>query len=165
MQEVKLESLALNPFTKVGREWMLITAGNAEKHNTMTASWGGFGVLWGRDVATVYIRPQRYTFEFVEREDFFSLCFFGERYRDALNLCGSVSGREHDKPKEAGLTPDFTEAAPFYKEASLVLLCKKLYAQDLREELFVEPGIPDSMYPQRDLHRVYVGGIVKALGL
>ncbi len=164
MKEFHLDSLTFNPFTAIGSEWMLITAGNEVKHNTMTASWGGFGVLWGRNVATVYIRPQRYTFEFAEREEYFSLCFFEEKYRAALNLCGSVSGREHDKPKEAGLTPVYLEKAPYYQEATTALICKKLYRQDLREDCFLDGGgIMETMYPARDLHRVYVGEIVKAL--
>ncbi len=163
MQENNLETLSLNPFAKIGHEWMLITAGNESAHNTMTASWGGLGVLWGRNAATVYIRPQRYTLSFVEREPFFSLSFFSEDYRSALNLCGSMSGREHNKPKEAGLTPFFGEKAPYYQEASLVLVCKKLYSQDLREDLFIDRGILDTMYPQRDFHRMFIGEIVKAM--
>ncbi len=77
-QEVSIEELQMNPFTKIGKEWMLITAGNEEKHNTMTASWGGVGVLWGKNVVTAYIRPQRYTKEFVDAQDVFTLSFFGD---------------------------------------------------------------------------------------
>ena len=111
-REISVEELKDNPFTLINKDWMLITAGNREKHNTMTASWGGVGELWGRYVSTIYIRPQRYTLEFVEREDYYSLCFFGPEYRQALNLCGSKSGREVDKDAATGLTPCFDEAAP-----------------------------------------------------
>jgi flavin reductase (DIM6/NTAB) family NADH-FMN oxidoreductase RutF len=163
LKEIALEKLLFNPFTKIGREWMLITAGSAESHNTMTASWGGLGVLWGCNAATVYIRPHRYTFEFAEREAAFSLSFFGNDYRDALNLCGTKSGRDCDKPKEAGLTPVFSELAPYYQEASLVFICRKLYRQDLDEGLFIDSSLVDANYPERDFHRVYVGEIVKAL--
>ena len=104
-KEVKIEELSFNPFTKISKEWMLITAGDEEKHNTMTASWGGVGIMWGMNVATAYIRPQRYTKEFVDAEEMFTLSFFKEDYRKALNLCGSKSGRECDKDKEAG-SPD-----------------------------------------------------------
>ena len=114
-REISVEELKDNPFTLINKDWMLITAGNREKHNTMTASWGGVGELWGRYVSTIYIRPQRYTLEFVEREDYYSLCFFGPEYRQALNLCGSKSGREVDKDAATGLTPCFDEAAPYYE--------------------------------------------------
>ena len=98
------KELNQNVFSMIGEQWMLVTAGTAERCNTMTASWGGLGVLWGKPVATVYIRPQRYTLEFVEREDCFTLSFFGEEYRKALALCGSKSGRDVDKVKECGFT-------------------------------------------------------------
>ena len=98
------KELDQNVFSMIGEQWMLVTAGTAERCNTMTASWGGLGVLWGKPVATVYIRPQRYTLEFVEREDCFTLSFFGEEYRKALALCGSKSGRDVDKVKECGFT-------------------------------------------------------------
>lgn len=84
---------------------MLVTAGNAEKFNMMTASWGGLGFLWNRPVAFVFIRPQRYTFDFVERNEGFTLSFFGEEYRKVLQLCGTKSGREIDKVAETKLTP------------------------------------------------------------
>ena len=96
-REISVEQLKDNPFTLINKDWMLITAGDAEKHNTMTASWGGVGELWGKYVSTIYIRPQRYTLEFVEREEYYSLCFFGPEYRQALSLCGSKSGRDVDK--------------------------------------------------------------------
>ena len=103
--EIKAEELKDNPFDLIGKQWMLITAGNEEKCNTMTASWGGVGIMWGKPTATAYIRDSRYTKEFVDREDYFTLAFFGEEHREALNLCGRVSGRDEDKIKEAGLTP------------------------------------------------------------
>ena len=95
-KEVKIEELSFNPFTKIGKEWMLITAGNEEKCNTMTASWGGVGVMWGKNAVTAYIRPQRYTKEFVDREEAFTISFYDEKYRKALNLCGTVSGKDTD---------------------------------------------------------------------
>ncbi len=165
MNEIDIKTLQMNPFDKIGRGWMLITAGDADKHNTMTASWGGLGILWGRNAATCYVRHHRYTFGFMEEKDYFSLGFFDEKYRASLNLCGTKSGRDCDKPKEAGLTPVFGELAPYYAESSLVLICKKLYRQDFNEELFTDGGkIMEEIYPQKDLHRIYIGEIVKALG-
>ena len=142
---------------------MLITAGNKESHNTMTASWGGVGELWGRYVSTIYIRPQRYTLEFVEREDCYSLCFFDESYRPALNFCGSKSGRDYDKDKETGLTPCFDQAAPYYQQARLVFFCRKLYRQDMAEDSFLDKEVLAKNYPQNDLHRMFIGEIVKVL--
>ena len=94
-----------NVFKLLDVQWMLITAGNEDKYNTMTASWGGLGVLWNKSIATIYIRPQRYTFEFVENNSIFNLSFFDKKYKPALNFCGSKSGRDYDKAKETGLTP------------------------------------------------------------
>ena len=107
--EVPIESLEFNPFKKISKQWMLITAGDEKKSNTMTASWGGLGIMWGKNVATAYIRPNRYTKEFVDANDTFTISFFDESYRKALNICGSVSGRDKDKIKEAGLTPFFVD--------------------------------------------------------
>ena len=111
-REISVEELKDNPFTLINKDWMLITAGNEKSHNTMTASWGGVGELWGKYVSTIYVRPQRYTLEFVEREDYYSLCFFGPEYRQALNFCGTKSGRDFDKDKETGLTPASTTWPP-----------------------------------------------------
>ena len=161
-REISVEELKDNPFTLINKDWMLITAGNREKHNTMTASWGGVGELWGRYVSTIYIRPQRYTLEFVEREDYYSLCFFGPDCRQALNLCCSKSGREVDKDAATGLTPCFDEAAPYYEQARLVFLCRKLYRQDLEEGCFLDKGLLEKWY-DNDLHRMFIGEIVKVL--
>ena len=163
LTEYDIQALSFNPFELIGREWCLISAGNRSAHNTMTASWGGLGILWNKEVATCYIRPQRYTKEFVDREDMFTLSFFPEEYRSALNLCGSVSGRDHDKPAEAGLTPLFIDGTVTYEEASLVLICKKLYAQPMEKGCFTVETVYGRNYPQGDLHTMYIGEIVKVL--
>ena len=109
------------------------------------------------------MRPQRYTFEFTEKKDEFTLSFFDEKYRHALNVCGSVSGRDVNKVQESGLTPYFTEAGnPAFEEATLVLECKKLYTDFLKEEAFLDKKIVDSQYGQKDFHKVYVAEIVHA---
>ena len=161
-REISVEQLKDNPFTLINKDWMLITAGDAEKHNTMTASWGGVGELWGKYVSTIYIRPQRYTLEFVEREEYCSLCFFGPEYRQALSLCGSKSGRDVDKDAATGLTPCFDQAAPYYEQARLVFLCRKLYRQDMEESAFLDKGLLEKWY-DNDLHRIFIGEIVKVL--
>ena len=161
-REITVENLKDNPFTLINKDWMLITAGNAQSHNTMTASWGGVGELWGKYVSTIYIRPQRYTLEFVEREEYYSLCFFGPEYRQALSLCGSKSGRDVDKDAATGLTPCFDQAAPYYEQARLVFLCRKLYRQDMEESAFLDKGLLEKWY-DNDLHRMFIGEIVKVL--
>ncbi|MEG2120351.1 MAG: flavin reductase family protein, partial [Pseudoflavonifractor sp.] len=139
------------------------TAGNRENCNTMTASWGGFGVLWNRMVATCYLRPQRYTKTFADKEDYFTLSFFGEDYHEALQLCGTKSGREVDKINECGFSLDYAEGdAPYLQEAELVFICKKLYRDSVKPECFTDKG-PLDCYPKKDYHDFYIGEIVQVL--
>jgi len=161
-KETMPELLTDNPFKLIGKDWMLITAGTPGSFNTMTASWGGLGVLWERKVAFCFIRPTRYTYEFVERSDTFTLSFFAERHRKTLSFCGSHSGRDMDKIKKAGLTPIKEGGFVYFNEARLVLECRKLYFQDISPDRFLDQSIND-MYPQKDYHRMYVGEIVKCL--
>jgi len=161
-REIAPAAMGGDVFTRIGKQWMLIAAGNEQAHNTMTASWGGLGVLWNKQVSTVYIRPSRYTMEFVERETHYALCFFDESYREALTYCGRHSGRDVDKCAQTGLTPCFDQAAPYYKEASLVLICRKLYAQDMDPSLFLEESIENN-YHGSDYHRMYIGEIETVL--
>lgn len=161
-KEVKIEDLQFNPFTKIGKEWLLITAGNEEKCNTMTASWGGVGIMWGKNVATTYIRPQRYTKEFVDANDSFTITFFRDTYRKALSACGSVSGRDtQDKIKDAGLTPYYIEGTTSFEEAEMILICKKQYHQELLPECFDVPENDEKWYPQKDYHTMYISEILK----
>ena len=162
-EKIDPKALDQNVFSLIGDQWMLITAGTEDKCNTMTASWGGLGVLWGKPVATVYIRPQRYTLEFVEREDTFTLCFSGEEYRKALALCGSKSGRDMDKVKECGFTVATAEGAPYFEEADLVLVCKKSYWQDMDPTHFLDGEIDSKWYPEKDYHRIFIGEILEVL--
>ena len=162
-KSIDIKDMTFNPFTLIGNEWMLITAGNKEGFNTMTASWGGLGVFWGKNAATIYVRPTRYTKEFIDREDVFSLNFFGEEHREALNLCGRVSGRDMDKVKAANLTPVFYNGTTYFKEAKMVLLCKKMYHTDIDLLGFDQIHYDELMYPNRDYHTIYIGEIVKAL--
>jgi len=145
----------------IAKQWMLISAGEEKNHNTMTASWGGLGHLWNKDVAFIFVRDHRYTFEFTEKYDKFSLCFFEENYRSVLKLCGSKSGRDIDK-MNLDINPVFEEGNVYYKEAKLVLLCNKIYFHDLAPENFIDPKISKN-YPKKDYHRMYIGEIYKAL--
>ena len=158
------KSLDLNVFSAIGEKWMLITAGTADKCNTMTASWGGLGVIWGAPAATCYIRPQRYTKEFVDREEYFTLSFFPEEYRKQLSLCGSKSGRDVDKIKECGSTVCYGAGdAPCIGEAELVLVCKKAYVQDMDAACVLEEGTVLPFYGEKGgWHRMYTGLVVEA---
>lgn len=162
-KEISPEELQFNPFTKIGKEWLLITAGTKEKFNTMTASWGGVGVFWGKNVVTTYIRPQRYTKEFVDANDTFTIAFFDSSYKKALNLCGTVSGRDTDKVKETGLTPYFVDDTVAFEEASLILVCKKLYQDAMPPENFIAREMDEKWYPNKDYHTMYLSEIVKVL--
>lgn len=160
--ESALEDLQENPFRLIGNDWMLVTAGTPERFNTMTASWGGLGVLWDRKVCTIFVRPTRYTYGFLEQNSGFTLSFFEERYRKALQFCGTRSGRDTDKVQGSGLTPAGSDGLVWLEEARLVLVCRKIYVQDLTPDRFLDPRI-DSFYPQKDYHRMYVGEISKCL--
>ncbi len=160
-QEIAPEKLTDNLFNLVGKDWMLITAGNLQKYNTMTASWGGFGILWGKNVGFCVVRPSRYTYQFMEASDRFTLSFFAEQYRDALNYCGTKSGRDVDKAAATGLTPVENETGlVHFDEARLVMECAKMYYQDLDPSHFLDPGI-EKNYQGRDYHRMYIGEITK----
>lgn len=159
-QPYPIELVDMNPFTKIGKEWALVTAGTKAKYNTMTVSWGGVGVLWGKNVAFLFIRDSRYTKEFIDEGDFFSVAFLGEEYRSALNYCGANSGRDQDKFAQAGLTPAFRHSIPYPDEANLVLLCKKMAAVPIEECHFVDPEIMKKWYKDGDMHTMYVGEII-----
>lgn len=165
-EEVKISELQFNPFDKISKQWMLITAGESSGDcNTMTASWGGVGIMWGKPVATAYIRPQRYTKEFVDKNEYFTLSFLPEAYRKALNVCGSVSGRDvADKWQEAGLHPVEIDGTTAVEESEEIFVCRKLYAQDMVPECFTDGGECDEKwYPDKDYHTMYMAEIVKVL--
>lgn len=162
-REIKPIELPGNPIHLIGQEWMLITAGTPEHFNTMTASWGSLGELWFKPVCFCFVRPQRYTYEFMEKSAVFTLSFFNEKYKPQLNFCGSRSGRETDKVQECGFTPIGAEnGSVFFNEARIVLECRKLYFQDLDPENILDPAILNN-YPQHDFHRMYVGEITRVL--
>ena len=162
-KEITPSEITNNPFDLIGKDWALVTSGNSDKFNTMTVSWGGVGIMWGKPVTYTFIRPQRYTFEFMEKNGYFSMSFFDETQRDALKFCGSKSGRDCDKVKETGLTPAFTEdGVPYFEEAKLVLVCKKMYSQFLNEESIEDTESVAKWY-DNDYHKMYVSEITKVL--
>ena len=162
LKKIDLKDLRENVFTRIGDQWMLITAGQGEDCNTMTASWGGLGVIWGQPAATVYIRPQRYTKEFVDREEYFTLSFMPEAYKPQLGICGSKSGRDINKVKECGFTVKTGEGnAPHFAEADFVLVCRKRYAQPM-DGSAMPADVLEHYYPGKDYHTMYIGEVVEA---
>ena len=162
-QSIDPKQLQENVFSLIGDQWTLITAGTPDHCNTMTASWGGLGILWNKCVATCYIRPQRYTKEFVDREDYFTLAFFDEEYRKALSLCGSKSGREVDKVAECGFTVATGAGnAPYFEQAELVLVCRKLFVQDMDPACVRDERIFASYGEKGGWHRIYTGEVLEA---
>lgn len=174
VREVPPRELGGNPFDMIGRGWMLVTAGTMGSWNTMTASWGGFGVLWNKDVVFCFVRPTRHTFSFLEANECFTLSFFGEGMRGALNVCGSRSGRDTDKAAAAGLSPipvgASVRGAPgegaerrvesvTFAEARLAILARKLWSQDVEPGRFLAPEI-EGFYPEKDYHRLFAGEIL-----
>jgi len=159
-QEIDIREVGQNSVKLISDDWALVTAGDEKKWNTMTISWGGLGELWGEDVAFVFIRPQRYTYEFVEKNELFSVSFFGGACKKELSVCGSKSGRNTDKAAETGLKPVMLGGAVTFEQAETVLVCKKIAYQDLNPAGFLDKGIEEN-YPSKDYHRMYVGKILK----
>ncbi len=159
----KLSELNENVFELIGKKWMLITAAKEGKSNTMTASWGGLGVMWGKKVAYVVIRPQRYTKEFIDASESFSLSFLSEEFRKQLSYLGSVSGRDEDKITKSGLTLEYQEQVPYFSEGELVLICKKLFVQEFKDESFLDKSILDTWYKAGDNHYLYIAEIIDVL--
>mgnify|MGYP001587968710 FL=1 len=162
-KEIEPGQITDNAFKLIGTDWMLITAGTPQGFNTMTANWGGLGYLWNKKVCFCFIRPQRHTYDFVEKEDTFTLSFFDEKHRDILNFCGAKSGRDVNKVKETGLVPVHSSSGGIYfDQARLVLECKKIYFQDVDERNFLDQKI-ETFYPNKDYHRMYIGEVVRCL--
>ena len=162
--EILPAAITDNPFQAIGKDWMLITAGTPDAFNTMTASWGTWGELWNRRVAICFVRPQRFTFGFMESASHFTLSFFSGQHKAALDYCGSHSGRDGDKVNAAALTPyPCTEGTVAFREAHLVLVCRKLYAADLAPAAFVDASVRQEFYAANDFHRQYVGELTQVL--
>ena len=160
-KEIAATEIEGNIIDRIANEWMLITAGSTASYNTMTASWGFMGEMWGKHCTAVFLRPQRYTKEFVDREGYYTLSFYGDN-KDIHKVCGSKTGRTCDKPREAGLTPVFADNSVYFEQANMVIVCKKFYSDDIKEENFTDAE-PLKWYPDKDYHQMYIGEIVKVL--
>lgn len=163
-EEVKIAQSGIDPF-ELKNKWMLVTAQKENGEvNTMTASWGGFGVMWNKEVVFVVIRPQRYTKEFVDDAESFSLTFFDDVYKKQLGYLGKISGKYHDtKIKDVEFTVVHDEGIPYFKEAEKVLIAKKLYAQPMNGDCFIDKSIIDKCFPEKDFHILYIAEITKIL--
>lgn len=159
-KEISAKEIDTNLIKAISEEWMLVAAGDKDKFNMMTASWGFAGEMWGNDCMAAVIRPQRYTMEFINNSDYFTLSFYGDN-KDIHKICGSKSGRDTDKAKLAKLTPVFSDNTVYFEEARLVIVCKKQYVQQMKEECFTDKE-PLSWY-NNDLHYMVIGKIEKVL--
>lgn len=171
MKEINIYDFNRNPFEDFGKNWMALTAGTKEHgFNTMTIAWGHIGSLWERDIHSnrlptiiCYVRPTRYTKQFLDREDYFTVTAFDESYRNTLGFIGSHSGRDIDKIASTRLTTVFENNTTYFAEGNLVYICKKLYHAPLIENGFIDKGLVDFNYPEKDFHEMYVGEIIKVL--
>lgn len=162
-KSISAKQLTDNPFKLLSANWMLITAGDLKKFNMMTASWGGFGFLWEKNICFCVIRPNRYTFEFVNKNENFTLSFFEAKHKKILKFCGENSGKDVNKIEKTGLTPlEVSSGAISFEQARLIISAKKIYFQDLISANFLVPEI-EEFYPQKDYHRMFVGEILEIL--
>jgi len=152
----------LAPFNLLDKEWALLTAGDKNKYNTMTVSWGSMGTTWGKPSVTVYVRPNRYTYEFIENSEYFSLSFYDVEYKKDLRVLGSISGRNTDKIANTNLTPEVLENGISFKEANLTIVCKKMYHQDMKIEDFPEEVI-NQYFKEDPVHHMYIGEVVEIM--
>lgn len=159
MQKVGFDQLELNPFTVIGNENFLLTAGSASDWNTMTAGWGALGYLWNEPSAFVFVRKERYTLQVMERSSIFTLSFFPPEKKSVLDFCGSVSGRDTDKVSGAGITPLEIDGGVAFDEANLIMTCQKVSEIVLDDKILIDDGIK-SLYPQEDWHRMFIGRIL-----
>ena len=151
-KEINPIDLNESTFRLIGHDWMLVTAAHNSRVNTMTASWGGFGVLFNKNVAFIFVRPQRFTKEFVDGSDRFSLSFFDKSFKKELSYLGTASGKDEDKISKAGLTTLYLGETPYFEESRLIMICKKLYAQDMTRESFIDVDMRKKHYPEEDYH-------------
>ena len=170
---IQPEALTSNTFKTIGKDWLLVTACTKEelptgeiltgRVNTMTASWGGFGIMWNKPVATIHLRPSRYTKEIIDSTDTFSLSVLGEKYKNALNYCGKHSGRDGDKLAPCKLSVSYMNNTPWIEQANTVLICRKLYAQELDPNCFTDELICKQNYKNNDYHTMYIAEILKVM--
>lgn len=160
-KEVKFTDIKENFVDIIANEWMLTAAGDENGFNMMTASWGFVGQMWNKNAAVTVLRPSRYTKEFVDKSDYFTLSFYGEDAKKTIHsVCGTLSGRDVDKCEKTGLNPVFSDNTVYFDKARLVLICKKIYQSDVNPDYFIDKTIDEKMY-DNDYHTAYIGEVVK----
>ncbi len=166
MREIKPEELALKPVDIWKNQWLLLTAGSMNDCNMMTVAWGSIGCMWNKPFVQIVVRPQRYTMEYIEKSECFTLSVFPEKYKQDLLRLGTLSGRNCYKLAETELTlkPSVSVLSPGYEEASMILECRKIYGQNMDPSCFVTDTGPQ-VYPEKDYHKIYFGEILKAFGV
>ncbi len=160
-KEISITEIKENLVDLIKNEWMLISAGDQNMHNMMTASWGFLGEIWGFDTALAVVRPQRYTMEFIEKNDYYALSFYGDN-KEIHKICGRMSGRDVNKTEMCGLTPVFSDNTVYFNEARLVIICKKQYVDDMKKECFCDKA-PLKNYENDDYHKMIFGKIERVL--
>ena len=159
MQKIGFDQLELNPFTVIGNDNFLLTAGGMSDWNTMTTGWGGLGYIWNEPAAFVFVRKERYTLSFLERSDIFTLSFFPPEKKSVLTFCGTTTGRDTDKATGAGITPVQLDGGVAFDEANLVMTCRKIAETVLDDDALIDESIK-SFYPLGDWHRMFIGRIL-----
>lgn len=164
-RKIEIEKFDQNIFNLLSKDWLLVTATSENETNTMTIGWGGLGVMWGKNVAFIVIRPERYTYGLIEGSDRFSLTAFDDSYRKELTYCGRTSGRNENKIEKCGFTLINENGVPYFDEARLVINCKKLYADMFREECFLDGGEAMNKHytTHGGLHKLYIAEIEEIL--
>lgn len=165
-QPLDINDITLNPFTQISKDWFALTASDGNKTNTMTAAWGGLGVMWGKNVVFAVVRDSRYTKEFIDAADTFSLTFFDmskKSNRSALQYLGAVSGRDEDKIGSAHLNINYHDGTPFIDEGNMVYICRKMYAGPMPKDFFTDNEIDAKWYGNNDYHNLYIGEITAFL--
>lgn len=162
LKQITPEKLDLNMIEAIGKDWMLVTSGNQQSFNMMTASWGFAGYMWGLPATAIVIRPSRYTKEFIDKTHTYTLSFFPDKYKNILSKLGSKSGRDMNKMSDSGLTPiQLPTGDMSYEEATITIACRVMYAQPLSEKGFIDTTLMPKWYPlgASDLHTLYIGEI------
>ncbi|WP_027702198.1 flavin reductase [Metaclostridioides mangenotii] len=162
-KKISPNEIPRNPIDMISNEWMLVSSEKEGRVNTMTASWGGVGFLWGKNIAFIFIRPQRHTKKFIDSSDTFSLTFFDKKYREDLAYFGSVSGSEEDKVAKIGYKVLHEDGVPYFEEANLSIICKNVYKQKLDPNGFSDESLIKEWYPNSDFHEIYVAEIMDVL--
>lgn len=154
-----MEKFDIDVLNVFNNDWALVTAGEIDNYNTMTIGWGGLGTIWNKPVATVYIRPNRYTYKFMEENDYFTVSFYDEKYKRALGILGSKSGKDCDKVALAGFNEKSVGNSVTFEEAEVTLLCKKIYYQDM-DSAQIPEDVKERFYANEPVHRLYIGEVI-----